>query len=659
MQSARTPIDNFIIAQLEHRHLRLARRADKPTLIRRATYDLTGLPPTPEEVAAFVTDRSSDAFDKVMERLLASPRYGERWGRHWMDVVRYADTAGDNADYPVPELCLYRDYIIDAFNSDKPFDRFVQEQLAGDILARDTPDQYAQSVIATGFLALSRRYGTGPYELWHLTLENTIDTVGQAFLGLNLKCARCHDHKFDPLTMRDYYGLYGIFASTDFPWAGAEELQSKNMNRQKFVPLIPEADARPKFQAWETRLNTLRSEIESLQKEKIADKRAEERVTELKKQLRNLEKLGAPADLPVAYAVREGKPADVALQRRGEPDQPGPIVPRCAPEALTRSDALRIPPGESGRVQFARWLTMRDNPLTARVMVNRIWQHHFGEGLVTTPNNFGRRSEEPAHRELLDYLATRFVESGWSVKAMHRLIMASAVYQQSSMSSEVVSSNTVNSEAVSGDREEDRRDLVITRSLLTNYSLFPRRRLSAEEIRDAMLFVSGELDLRRPGPHPFPPPEKWTWTQHAPFKERYESKHRSVYLMTQRLQKHPFLALFDGPDTNSSTESRRDSTVPQQSLFAMNNPFVEEQARALARRVMRQTTPISERIRHVHELAWSRAPTMAELDKCQQWLTEAAALARDAGIANERRDEEAWTLLARVMLTSNEFFYVD
>ncbi|MSU61660.1 MAG: DUF1553 domain-containing protein [Pedosphaera sp.] len=639
----RTPIDNFILAKLEERGLPPAAPADKRTLIRRATFDLIGLPPTPEEVAEFLADKSPASISKVIDRLLNSPRYGERWGRHWMDVVRYADTAGDNADYPIPEISLYRDYIIDAFNADMPFDQFAQEQLAGDILADRQPGgRRAEQIVATGFLALSRRYGTGPYELWHLTLENTIETVGQAFLGLNLKCARCHDHKFDPLTMRDYYGLYGVFASTEFPWAGSEEIASKNFNRQKFIPLAPEAEASPKWRDWESRLKLLREQIATLEKVKPADKpladEQNKKIASLKKELRTLEKPGAPPDMPVAYAVREGKAADVAIQRRGEPADPGPVVPRCVPEVLAGQNSLHIAPNASGRLEFARWLTRPDNPLTARVMANRIWQHHFSQGLVTTPNNLGLRGNVPVHRELLDYLAQHFVESGWSVKAMHRLIMNSAVYQQSS------------------DENPSNRRVDPANRYLWH---FERQRLEAEAIRDAMLFASGELDLTRPGPHPFPPPEKWTWTQHAPFKERYDTKHRSVYLMTQRLQKHPFLALFDGPDTNNSAELRRASTVPQQALFAMNNPFVDEQSRALARRVMRERSTVSDRIRRLHELAWSRSPSRAEARKCEQWLTKATALAGTAGDSEDRRENESWTSLARVLLTANEFFYVD
>jgi len=669
LRGSDNPIDRFVLAKLRERKLNPVAHADKRTLARRVYFDLIGLPPTPEELNVFLNDQSPHAWSNLIERLLASPHYGERWGRHWMDVVRYADTAGDNADYPVPEAHLYRDYIIASFNADKPYDQFVREQLAGDILSRQGPrERFAEQLVATGFLALSRRYGTGPYELWHLTLENTIETVGYAFMGLNLRCARCHDHKYDPVTMRDYYGLYGIFASTEFPWAGSEEIQSKNLNRQKFVPLVPAAEAEPKLQAWQDRLKSLRVEIEKL--EKPAEKsEAEQKLKVLKKELRNLEKPGVPPDLLPAYAVQEGKPMDTYIHLRGEPANKGPVVPRQAPKFLAGDSPLNIPDGASGRLEFARWLTEPDNPLTARVMVNRIWQHHFGKGLVATPNNFGLRGDEPTHPELLDYLATYFVERGWSVKAMHRLILESNAYQLSSADDDV----------------NARKDPA------NNFHWrFDRRRLDAEAIRDAMLFASGELDLSPPGAHPFPPPEKWTWTQHTPFKDRYDTKHRSVYLMTQRFQRHLFLALFDGPDTNNSTEARRNSIVPQQALFALNNQFVDEQATLFARRVLATRSDEASRVRYAQELAWSRPPTRTELANYQSWLHRARELlnVRSAAVpsrsafapgvtreipespgfggaaAEDSRapvqvEEEAWTSLARVLLTANEFLYVD
>ncbi len=676
------PIDRFVSAKLRERNLRPVGPADKRTLIRRVTFDLIGLPPTPEEVDAFLADDSAGAFAKVVDRLLASPHYGERWGRHWMDVARYADTAGDNADYPIPEVRLYRDYIIDSFNADKPYDQFVQEQLAGDILAKQgLRDKYAERVVATGFLALSRRYATAPYELWHLTLEDTIETTGRAFLGLTLRCARCHDHKFDPVTREDYYALYGFFASTQFPWAGGEEFASMKKPREHFVPLLPPDEAAPRLAAHRERLQQLEAEIQRTEKDDPLAKRLAElnrqiqakskpiqerekenadsvkaKLAELQKErdgvngqllaklnplrgeLANLRKTNLPADLPGFYAVQEGKPLDMYVHLRGEVEQRGPIVKRSVPKFLAGDRPLNVPEGSSGRLQLAQWLTRPDNPLTARVMVNRLWQHHFGKGIVTTPSNFGVRGDGPTHPELLDWLAARFVESGWSIKAAHRLILLSKTYQLAS------SHDEANAAKDPANRW---------------YWRFDRRRLDAEAIRDALLAVSGKLYRKRPGPHPFPPIDKWTWTQHTPFKDVYPSNHRSVYLMTQRFQRHPYLALFDGPDTNTTTEQRATSTVPQQALFLMNNPFQAEQAEGLARRLMAASADPRRRIVLAHQLAWSRPAKPSEVERGIGYVEEYSKQLGKAGAAGQRLELEAWTSYARILLSANEFIYLD
>ncbi len=649
------PIDRFIQAKLMEQGLKPVETADRPALLRRVYFDLIGLPPSPEDVEAFAADASPDAWMKVVERLLASPLYGQRWGRHWMDVVRYADTAGDNADYPVPEARLYRDYIIDAFNADKPFDQFVREQLAGDILARQaqpavgTPAQtaannpapldrapYAEQLAATGFLALSRRYGTGPYELWHLTLEDAIDTTGRAFMGLSLRCARCHDHKFDPVTAEDYYGLYGIFASTQFPWAGSEEVQSKKFDRMKFVPLAPADEVAAKLAGYQKRLAELAAEIKEL--EAATDDQGKARLAELRDRLRNLKKPGLPDDLPGAYAVEEGTVVETRLQLAGEPDQLGALVPRCLPRFLAGSEPLAIPAGASGRLPFAEWLTRGDHPLTARVMVNRVWQHHFGRGRVATPSNFGTSGEPPTHPELLDWLARRFVEEGWSVKAIHRLIVMSKTYQLASVA-----------DAATATRDPSNRW----------HARFDRRRLDAEAIRDALLAVAGGLDLSRPGPHPFPPIAAWSWTQHNPFKAVYSSNRRSVYLMTQRIQRHPYLALFDGPDPNVSTDVRTSATVPLQALYSMNNPFVTDQAAAFARRLSGSGLGPAARIGMAHQLAYARPSRPEENERGVAYIESYQQELVRSGVAAAEAQLEAWTSYARVLLTANEFVYID
>lgn len=637
---AEQPIDRFIAARLAQEDLTPVAPADRTTLVRRVYFDLIGLPPTPDEVDEFVNDDRPDALRRLVERLLASPHYGERWGRHWMDVVRYADTAGDNADYPVPEARLYRDYIIDAFNADKPYDEFVREQLAGDLLAADVSDdprRYAERVAATGYLALARRYATGPYELWHVTLEDAIDTTGRALMGLTLRCARCHDHKFDPVTTEDYYALYGIFASTRFAWAGAEELHSKGLPRQHFVPVVPPDVAAPRLDAYRQEIAAREAELASLEKQPAgADGQATAKLNELKNQLRLLRRAGLPSDLPGAYAVSEGPVIETRVQRAGEPSNLGDVVTRGVPAFLPGGGALDIPPGASGRRQLAEWITRPDHPLTARVMVNRVWQHHFGKGLVATPSNFGLRGEPPRHPQLLDWLAARFVESGWSIKQLHRMIVLSKVYQLAS----------------DDDPARSAKD-----PANRWYWRYDRRRLEAEAIRDAMLAVGEGLDRSRAGEHPFPPMNTWTWTQHNPFKAVYPSNHRSVYLMTQRIQRHPYLALFDGPDPNASTDMRTSATVPPQALYLMNNPFVSEQASRLARRLMAATGDVRARIDLGHRLAYGRHARADEIDRAAEFLNRyQAELARQSVSAAEA---EAWSSYARILLTANEFVYLD
>ena len=679
-----SPVDCFIAEKLRANDLRPQPAANRETLLRRVSFDLVGLPPSPAELDEFLADRSSEAFDKVVERLLASPAYGERWGRHWMDVVRYADTAGDNADYPVPEARRYRDYIIAAFNADKPYDEFVREQLAGDILARQNPDRqdYADLISATGFLALSRRYGTAPYELWHLTLEDTIDTTGRALLGLSLRCARCHDHKFDPVTSQDYYALYGIFSSTQFPWAGGEELQSKSFDRQHFASLASAEETEQRLAAQRQAIAALEAEIKRAetddpQARRIAEldariaaqsatsqgggvspppdgsqaeltklqaersetsKQLQKKLDKIRGRVRLLRKPGLPVDLPAAYAVGEGQAADARVQRRGEPADAGDVAPRDVPGFLAEGHSLHIPAGASGRRELAEWLTRGDHPLTARVMVNRVWQHHFGKGLVGTPSNFGLRGESPTHGELLDWLTARFVADGWSIKKLHRQIVLSKTYRLAS--------------------GPDAENLAIDPGNRW-YWRFDRRRLEAEAIRDALLATAGNLDRRQPADHPFPPIADWKWTQHSPFKAVYPSTQRSVYLMTQRLVRHPYLALFDGPDPNVSTDVRTSATVPLQALYMMNNPFVAEQAADFARRLCEAEPAARDRVRAAIRLAYGREPTSDECDRGVAYVEKYAAEGEAAGAAPADAMQEAWASFARVLLTANEFVYVD
>jgi Protein of unknown function (DUF1553)/Protein of unknown function (DUF1549) len=474
----------------------------------------------------------------------------------------------------------------------------VREQVAGDILARQgSAAGYADSVVATGFLALARRYATAPYELWHLTLEDAIETTGRAFLGLSLRCARCHDHKFDPVTQRDYYALYGIFASTNFPYTGSEEFHSKKFPRMNFVPLQAPCGSEGKPKADKT-------------------------------------------DQPSAYAVTEGPPRDVALQRKGEPGNEGPVVPRGVPrfEFLEADPPAATPENGSGRLELARWLTQPGHPLTARVMANRIWHYHFGRGIVATPSNFGVRGEPPSHPELLEWLTAKLVASGWSIKVLQREIVLSRTYQLSS-----------SFEAHDALVDPDNR-------LLWR---FTRRRLDAEAIRDAMLAASGLLDERLAGRHPFPPIERWHWTQHDPFKAVYPTDRRSVYVMTQRLAKHPYMGLFDGPDTNTSTDVRSRSTVPLQALYLMNDPFVDRCAAGLADRLLAGSAHETEQIAAAHARAWGRPPDRAETIRAARFLAEYRAALASAGVSAGDCARQALAGLAKAMLTADEFLYID
>jgi hypothetical protein len=634
-------MDHFVLAKMEQHGLAPAEDADKRALLRRATYDLIGLPPTPAEVDAFVADDSPLAFARVVDRLLESPRYGERWGRHWLDIVRYADTAGDNSDYPVPQIHRYRDWVIDAFNRDHPYDEFVRDQLAGDLRGGGTEQQRVERIIATGYLANSRRFGSRVDDYpQHLTIEDTLDNLGRSFLGITLSCARCHDHKFDPITQRDYYGLYGIFHSTRYPWPGIE----LDKRQRDFVPLVEPAKLAEmqKAMAARTAEQTRLDEAVKQQKERLkhasdGEKQAAER------RLQDLERIAVqhrdqPPLFETAYAVAEAeRREDVAIQLKGDPAHPGDLVPR---RFLTVLGGQELPPEAdvSGRQQLAEWILAADNPLPARVMANRIWQHHFGRGIVPTPNDFGKQGKPPTHPELLDYLATRFRDCGWSIKSMHRLLMLSRTYQQSSRR---------DPRAISQDPMND---------WLAGY---PRLRLDAESLRDTLLELAGNLDLSFPGPHPFPPQGSWDFTQHKPFKAVYETNHRSVYLMTQRIQRHPFLAIFDGADPSTSTAARVSTTTPLQALYLLNDPVVHEQSSCLADRIRRQQPDDPSRIRYAYQLLLARRPVSEEAASAAEFLGSARKLLAENGVAAEEIETESWRAMVRSLFRLNEFVYLD
>lgn len=627
-------IDRFILSKLETQGMQPAPLADKRTLIRRATFDLTGLPPTPEEVEAFIADGSPTAIACVIERLLASRQYGERWGRHWLDVVRYADTSGCNGDFPIPQAYLYRNYVIDSFNDDKPFDQFLREQIAGDLLPAESDEKRFEQIIATGYLAISRRFSSVAEE-FHLTLDDTIDNFGKAVLGLSVSCARCHEHKFDPIPQEDYYALHGIFESTRYAFPGTEIYR----HQQDVTPLVPreriERELRPFLDRMaELDADILRtySPVETLDagKEKDALKsRVKKLQTERDELLKKL------PDFPKAFAATESTPVNSHVQIKGDPKNPGKEVPRGFLQILG-GQTLPAEEAGSGRLQLAAWVTDPANPLTARVLVNRVWLHHFGQGIVRTPDDFGTRGAVPTYAELLDWLTTRFLESGWSIKSLHRRIMLSRAYQ------------TACTENEDYRRRDPQNELLWT---------FNRRRLSAEELRDAILAVSGALDRSPGGPHPFIPEIEWRYTQHKPFVDDFPSNRRSVYLMQQRIRQQPYLATFDGADTNAVTGLRKVSTTPQQALFMLNSQLVHEQAARLADRVARDAQTPDAAIDRALRLVLGHAASPDEIREALAYQRDVRAKLKSAGV--DQPKQAAWQSYLRVLLTSNEFVFVD
>lgn len=823
VRSTSVHIDEQLQAEIQRHGLSTTPLADKRTLIRRATYDLIGMPPTADEVNGFLADESANAFDKVIDRLLESPQYGVHWGRHWLDVVRYADTAGENTDRPLPHAWRYRNWVIDAFNRDLPFDQFIRMQLAGDILAaQQSGAQRAEGIVATGYLAIARRFGHDIDKDQYLTHEDVIDNLGKNFLGLTLGCARCHDHKYDPIAADDYYALYGIFESTRFAFPGCEpkgqprdmvplidpvEAETLNAGYQRQLAEYEQRQQKIKAAAQETQAlkplveksaqvlvassvgegmsvsihegreeqldrvvirkgevlqlvvlpnanhgaDTTRIQLEivlqdatpsrSWNPENVIDRFTaggpaieQDGATwclldvtdgpaflhEKKQNIQNkpglmawavgdtpssvvntstesvdvwtklpprsffvhpgqgrnvavawvcpengtyrlrgsvsdahpapgldgisfrlelvrsvelgtsLIELGAklaqdppprpnPPTIPVAYAVVEREAKNARFQLRGDPEKLGDEVPRHW-LSVFGSQAVPTDAG-SGRKELGDWVAQ--HPLTARVMANRIWQWHFGRGLVSSSNDFGARGEKPTHPELLDWLARQFVESGYSVKAMHRLMMRSAVWQRASAAPDAA--------------DTDNRWL----------AHFARRRLTAEEMRDSLLAVSGQLDLSKGEGHPFPAESTWTFSQHDPFNAVYETNRRSAFLMVQRQRRHPFLSLFDGADPNASSPVRQITTMPTQALYFINDPFFHRQAEAMANRLI-AIADEDERLTFTYRTLFQREPTASERTRMKRFLADYPA-----------SDAERWAAFARVLLASNEFLHVD
>lgn len=614
----RDTIDNFVLAKLGEKSLSPVADASKATLLKRVYFDLTGLPPSEGDLAAFVSNDAPDALAKVVDKLLESPAFGQRWGRHWLDVARYGESTGSARNLPYPHAWRYRDYVIAAFNSDKPFNQFILEQVAGDLLPATSPAEKREQLIATGFLALGVKDVNQRFKVRYDmdNVDEQIDTVSKAFLGLTVSCARCHDHKFDPVSTRDYYALAGIFASTEQCDALRNQMGGGGM--AYYVPdrLIRLSDSTtPNLDPAQAELlEKKKEEAKQLREKFIAIRdsvRQQDRDADRQKQLQEarqamqkaqeeLVSLTDPAKLgPVALGVRDSKEiSDTAIRIRGEAEKHGPVVKRGYLTALSHVPGQPIPDYESGRHQLARWIVHPSNSLTQRVVVNRIWKNLFGEGLVSTVDNFGSTGQDPSHPELLDYLAKQFVKDGWSTKKLVRKIVLSRTYQLSSQS---------NDAGMASDPQN---------KWLWRHS---PRRLDAEELRDAMLSVSDSLASGAPSDLPSGELLVRELRNNGPEARKLQeyvlaSKYRSVYLPMLRTIVPETLAAFDFVEQGMVTGKRETTTVAPQALYLLNSSFVRTQAFQAAGRLIAQPESSSEaRVSTFYRKVLLREPTPIEL----------------------------------------------
>lgn len=613
----RNPIDSFILAGLEAEGLRPSPSPEPRALLRRVYLDLTGMPPTLAEQERFLANPSPAALDKVVEELLARPAYGERWARHWLDLVRYSDTNGYERDAARPNVWRYRDYVIRAFNDDKPFDRFVLEQLAGDELA----DATGETLIATTYYRLGPwdDEPADPQEDRFDQLDDMVATTSQVFLGMTLACARCHDHKFDALTQHDYYRMVAVFNPLSRPTRGRQELD------------VPAGSAQEL-----SRLAERNRTLAALGTASLAARRTGSVAFDLA----GLGVRAKTPDLPRGYFMQEKARAVPAthLLLRGKAARPGPQVEPGVPAVLVATQPAFPPHGKTTslrRLTLARWIASRDNPLTARVIVNRVWHYHFGEGLVRTPSDFGVMGQPPTHPALLDWLADRFVEDGWSLKKLHRLIMSSNTYRMSKRWDKAAAA-----------RDADNR-------LLWR---FPYRRLEAEAIRDSVLAVSGRLNPKMYGPsmYPFVPREALAGSSDPdqiwkPFVEE-EASRRTIYAFLKRSLAVPLLEVLDVPESSRSCDKRLVTTVAPQALTLFNGDFINRQAKHFAARLVAEVgDDAGKQIERAYRLALCRAPTVQESSLMREFLKR----------EESRGDRRALEQMCRVIFNLNEFAYAD
>ncbi len=667
-----TPIDAFVLAKLEQNGLAPAEAASKLTLIRRVYFDLTGLPPTPEDVNAYLADNSVDAYEQLVDRLLGSPQYGEKWGRHWLDLVRFAETNGYERDGLKENAWRFRDYVIDSFNANKPYDQFVLEQLAGDEIESVTPE----SITATGYyrLGLWDDEPVDADQAFYDSMDDVVSTTSQVFMAMTVGCARCHDHKLDPILQKDYYSLLAFVHNTHRDIKQLEfEKSAFTLNTQKVIATKEQrrehneqlALHRAQRKELEQDVANYETQIfETLapaEKEDARDKKAREYLLakrrdqvlsddDLETYLQRKNRLEQLLDskispLPRALAIKENGPKapDTFVLVRGSCHALGEQVEPGFPGVLNLDEAEIQEPGENAdssgrRLAMAQTIADANNPLTARVMVNRIWQHHFGRGIVRTSSDFGTAGDAPTHPELLEWLAAEFVSSGWDIKAMHRLMMLSSTYRTSSQDS---------ADAL----EKDPRNDLFWR--------FDMRRLSAEEVRDTTLATSGSLNLQMHGPSVFTeiPAEvlagasrpEVAWGRSAPDQER----RRSVYVLAKRSLAEPVLKTFDSPDTESSCAVRFVTTVPTQSLTMLNGEFFNREARSFAKRLRSEFGPdIEAQVSEGFRIALCREPTPQEvgtaLDLIEAWQKE-------DGVS----EPEAMRYFCLMVFNLNEFSFLD
>jgi hypothetical protein len=629
-----TPIDAFIAATLVERELSPAAPADRRELLRRASFDLIGLPPTAQEIERFEKDSSPDAFAKAIDRMLASPQFGERWGRHWLDVARYAESSGKEANTLYPHAWRYRDYVIESFNEDKPYNEFLIEQLAGDLIPAKNSAERAEHLVATGYLAIGTKShnARGKPQFQMDLADEQIDAVTQGMLGLTVACARCHDHKFDPIPQKDYYAVAGIFLSTDTKYGTFEGAQNNHASglielpddsglplgpsmRPQQVSLIAAAEERTRSEAEKAAAIIAEAQAArrrgeevpaNLQQQVVRARATRGTAANLGAILDRFDEKGAPTmDNLVAMGARERERAlNARLLDRGELDKPGEVVPRGFVQVLSDGDEPRISKG-SGRLEFAEWIADEENPLTARVWANRVWLHLFGKGLVPTPDNFGMSGQSPTHPELLDHLAARLIALDWSTKALIREIMLTQAY---AMSSDFNAKNA----------EIDPDNTYIWR--------MPKKRLEAEAIRDSMLVVAGLLNLEPPVGSPVNfgegglrgPQGDRIFTS---FLENADG-HRSVYLPVVRDRVPESLEVFDFAEPSFVTGQRDATNVPTQALYLLNSAETARISDALAARVKESASTEAERIATAFQLAYGRKPTSAETRACRDFLDD-------------------------------------